>query len=108
MSRVFQAAIVATFTESYEGCKDIANSVNMQEVQDNKPLPSAGLRERKRADTHSRIPAEAMRLFIERGFEATHLADLAEAAILSRPTLFHPLPSKQQLFLSHPDAFPEA
>src|SRR3546814_12307382 len=69
----------------------------MQEVQDNKPLPSAGLRERKRADTHARIQAEAMRLFIERGFEATTLADIAEAAFLSRRPLFHYFAAKEQI-----------
>src|SRR3546814_18014206 len=80
----------------------------MQEVQDNKPLPSAGLRERKRADTHARIQAEAMRLFIERGFEATTLDDIAEAAFLSRRTLFHYFESKEELVLSHPAEFPDA
>src|SRR3546814_17814226 len=80
----------------------------MQEVQDNKPLPSAGLRERKRADTHARIQAEAMRLFIERGFEATTLDDIAEAAFLSRRTMFHYFESKEELVLSHTAEFPAA
>src|SRR3546814_12474845 len=80
----------------------------MQEVQDNKPLPSAGLRERKRADTHARIQAEAMRLFIERGFEATTLDDIAEAAFLSRRTLFHYFESKEEIVLSHTAEFPDA
>lgn len=80
----------------------------MQEVQDNKLPPPAGLRERKRADTHARIQAEAMRLFIERGFEATTLDDVAEAAFLSRRTLFHYFESKEEIVLSHTAALPDA
>src|SRR3546814_15195270 len=80
----------------------------MQEVQDNKPLPSAGPRERKRADTHARIQAEAMRLFIERGFEATTLDDIADAAFLSRRTLFHYFESKEAIVISHTAEFPDA
>src|SRR3546814_14471979 len=80
----------------------------MQEVQDNKPRPSAGLRERKRADTHARIQAEAMRLFIERGCEATTLDDIVEAAFLSRRTLFHYFESKEAIVLSHTAQFPDA
>src|SRR3546814_11066898 len=79
----------------------------MQEVQDNKPLPSAGLRERKRADTHARIQAEAMRLFIERGFEATTLDDIVEAAFLSRRPLFHYFMSMEEIVISHTAVFPD-
>ncbi len=58
----------------------------MQPVQ--KQIP-AGLRERKRTETHARIQAEAIRLFLERGFETTTLDDIAEAAGVSRRSLFH-------------------
>jgi len=47
----------------------------MQSVQ--KASIPAGLRERKRAETHARIQAEAIRLFLERGFETTTLDDIA-------------------------------
>src|SRR3546814_3187211 len=53
-----------------------------------------------------------MRLFIERGFVATTLDDIAEAAFLSRRTLFHYFESKEEIVLSHtaeiPDAIAEA
>lgn len=49
-----------------------------------------------------------MRLFIERGFEATTLDDIAEAAFLSRRTLFHYFESKEEIVLSHTAEFPNA
>src|SRR3546814_13828748 len=49
-----------------------------------------------------------MRLFIERGFEATTLDDIAEAAFLSRRTLFHYFESKEEIVLSHTAEFPDA
>jgi AcrR family transcriptional regulator len=65
-----------------------------------------GLRERKRAETHSRIQAEAIRLFLERGFEATTLDDIADAAGVSRRSLFHYFESKEEIVLSGRADFP--
>jgi AcrR family transcriptional regulator len=76
----------------------------MQPVQ-KIPLPG-GLRERKRAETHARIQAEALRLFLERGFEATTLDDIAEAADVSRRSLFHYFESKEEIVLSARADFP--
>jgi AcrR family transcriptional regulator len=76
----------------------------MQEVQ-NKSTP-VGLRERKRAETHARIQAEALRLFLERGFETTTLDDIAEAAGVSRRSLFHYFESKEEIVLSARADFP--
>lgn len=67
---------------------------------------SVGLRERKRAQTHARIQTEAMRLFIERGFEATTLDDIAEAADVSRRSLFHYFESKEEIVFSTRADFP--
>src|SRR3546814_4564653 len=49
-----------------------------------------------------------MRLFIERDFEATTLDDIAEAAFLSRRTLFHYFESKEEIVLPHTAEFPDA
>jgi AcrR family transcriptional regulator len=76
----------------------------MQTVQ--KATIPAGLRERKRAETHARIQAEAIRLFLERGFETTTLDDIAEAADVSRRTLFHYFESKEEIVLSARADFP--
>lgn len=78
----------------------------MQDVQETKSPQPAGLRERKRADTHARIQSEAMRLFLERGFEATPLDDIAEAAGVSRRTLFHYFGSKEEIVFSTKAEFP--
>ncbi|GAA0280668.1 TetR family transcriptional regulator [Cryptosporangium japonicum] len=59
----------------------------------------AGLRERKRQRTHDTISATAIGLFLERGFDAVSVADVAEAADVSKPTLFRYFPTKEDLVL---------
>ena len=76
----------------------------MQAVQKNKPI---GLRGRKRAETHARIQGEAMRLFLECGFDATTLDDIAGAADVSRRTLFHYFASKEEIVFSTKADFPK-
>jgi AcrR family transcriptional regulator len=76
-------------------------------VQDIKSSGSVGLRGRKRADTHARIQAEAMRLFLERGFETTTLDDIAAAAGVSRRSLFHYFASKEEIVFSTKADFPD-
>jgi AcrR family transcriptional regulator len=71
-----------------------------------KSASPVGLRERKRAETHARIQTEAIRLFLERGFEATTLDDIAEAAEVSRRSLFHYFESKEEIVLSARADFP--
>jgi AcrR family transcriptional regulator len=56
-------------------------------------------RDQKRARTHARIQQEGLRLFLERGFEAVTLDDVAAAADVSRRTLFHYFPSKEAIAL---------
>jgi len=78
----------------------------MQDVQEAKSPQPAGLRERKRAETHARIQAEAMRLFLERGFDETTLDEIAGAAGVSRRTLFHYFGSKEEIVFSTKSEFP--
>jgi AcrR family transcriptional regulator len=47
-----------------------------------------GLRERKKQQTRETIARVALRLFAERGYEQTTLADIAEAANVSPRTIF--------------------
>jgi AcrR family transcriptional regulator len=79
----------------------------MQDVQELKSPATMGLRERKRAETHARIQSEAMRLFLEKGFEETTLDEIAEAAGVSRRSLFHYFGSKEQIVFSTKADFPD-
>jgi AcrR family transcriptional regulator len=65
-----------------------------------KPAATAGtpgLRERKRQQTRERLTRMAMTLFLERGFEATTLDDIAAAADISRRSFFHYFASKEDV-----------
>jgi TetR/AcrR family transcriptional regulator, regulator of mycofactocin system len=59
-------------------------------------MPS--LRERKKADTHATIRQAAADLFLARGYEATTMEAVAEAANVSVRTVFRYFPTKEALF----------
>lgn len=67
-----------------------------------------GLRERKRRETHMRIQEAARTLFVARGYDATKLEDIADAANLSRRTLFHYFKSKDDILMSMAGGMGEA
>lgn len=56
-----------------------------------------GLRERKKRKTLTAIHDAAMRLFAERGYGAVTVADIAEAAEVSRATVFAYYPAKEDI-----------
>ena len=58
-----------------------------------------GLRERKRRKTAGAIHHAAMRLFAERGYAAVTITDIAEAAEVSRATVFAYYRSKEEIVL---------
>jgi AcrR family transcriptional regulator len=57
----------------------------------------AGLRERKKQQTRETIVREAMRLFSKRGFEATTVAEIAEAAEIAPRTFFSYFETKEDV-----------
>lgn len=58
---------------------------------------TTGLRQRKRQETRARLTRAAMTLFLERGFEATTIDDIAAAAEVSRRSFFHYFASKEDV-----------
>lgn len=60
---------------------------------------SIGLRERKKLKTRAAIQKEALRLFEEKGYEATTIEDIAEAVEISPSTFFNYFPSKEDVVL---------
>ncbi|MEU5598682.1 TetR/AcrR family transcriptional regulator [Streptomyces sp. NPDC020298] len=57
-----------------------------------------GLRERKKRQTRQYISDVATGLFIERGFDAVTVAEIAEAADVSVNTVYNYFPAKEDLF----------
>lgn len=58
-----------------------------------------GLRERKKLRTRAAISTAAIELFLERGFDAVGVAEVAKAAEVSKRTLFAYFPTKEDLVL---------
>jgi AcrR family transcriptional regulator len=56
-----------------------------------------GLRERKKQATRQRISDVATMLFAQRGFDAVTVAEVAEAANVSKMTVFNYFPRKEEL-----------
>jgi AcrR family transcriptional regulator len=70
--------------------------------------PATGLRERSRARRRDAIIRAAYRLFAERGYDATTIADIAEAAEVAPRTVAMYFPSKQDIALSRFSAAAES
>jgi AcrR family transcriptional regulator len=59
--------------------------------------PPPGRRERKRAETREKLFQAALRLFTDRGFAATTVEDITEAADVGKGTFFNYFPTKEHL-----------
>jgi AcrR family transcriptional regulator len=64
-----------------------------------------GLRERKKQQTRQQLAETARRLFVERGFDAVTVADVAKEADVAVATVFNYFPTKEDLFYSGMESF---
>jgi AcrR family transcriptional regulator len=58
-----------------------------------------GLRERKKQRMYQAVSDIAIGLFLEKGFDAVSVAEIAAVAEISKPTLFRYFPAKEDLVL---------
>lgn len=75
----------------------------MRDLQPRQEAPQKreGLRERKRRETSQRISDAALELFLDKGYEATTLDEIAEAAGISRRTFFYYFESKDEILTAY-------
>lgn len=66
---------------------------------------NTGLRETKKLLTKQIIAQTAITLFVERGFEPVSIVDIANAAAVSKMTVFNYFPAKEEMFFYFADRF---
>jgi len=65
---------------------------------------AGGLRERKKRLMRQQLSDTATQMFLERGFDAVRVADVAEACGVSEKTVFNYFPTKESLILDRLEA----
>jgi AcrR family transcriptional regulator len=66
--------------------------------------PAEGLRERKKREMRRQLSSTATEMFLERGFDAVRVAEIAAACGVSEKTVFNYFPTKESLLLDRFDA----
>src|ERR1700677_127556 len=68
-------------------------------AQEAASAPAEGLRARKKRLMRQQLSDTATRMFVERGFDAVRVAEVAEACGVSEKTVFNYFPTKESLVL---------
>jgi AcrR family transcriptional regulator len=68
------------------------------------PYTEIGLRERKKLETRQRISDLATQMFVDQGFDAVRVADIAQRAGISEKTVYNYFPTKESLVFDQADA----
>src|SRR5579864_1800477 len=71
---------------------------------DTPAAPGEGLRERKKRLMRQQLSDTATRMFLDRGFDAVRVAEVAEACGVSEKTVFNYFPTKESLVLDRLEA----
>jgi AcrR family transcriptional regulator len=64
-------------------------------------MSETSLRDRKTRETRARIAEAALELFLSQGYVETTIDQIAEAAEVSRRTVFHHFPTKSAMLFDH-------
>lgn len=72
------------------------------------PSQHEGLRDRKRREMYRNLTETGLKLFSEKGFEATTLDDIASNAGIARRTFFNYFSSKEEIILAWQNGLPDA
>ena len=67
-----------------------------------------GLRDRKRREMYQHLTETGLKLFSDKGFEATTLDDIASTAGIARRTFFNYFSSKEEIILHWQNGLPDA
>lgn len=79
----------------------------MADTSQNSHKPSLGRRERKKAATRKRISDVATEMFIERGFDAVSVREIADRVDVSPTTVFTYFPQKEALVFDEDESIGE-
>ncbi|MBP2478615.1 AcrR family transcriptional regulator [Crossiella equi] len=66
---------------------------------------AAGLRERRKQETRQQLVETATTMFLDRGFDAVTVVEIAKACAVSPTTVFNYFPTKESLVLDLPETF---